>query len=203
MKRGPKALNPVKKKGKKRGPKQKWQIMPDGLGYVTRLALLGLSNQSIAKAFGVVEQTIYNWKEDYPEFEDALQEGRLNCAAKVADAMFRNACGYSHPDVRFDKKTIKVFDEETGKLTQQYTEPVMIPITKYYPPDTGAGVFILTNKTKTFDDPWVSAKRNEITGKEGEAVKLTNKPDLTGYTDIELKAAKILFPKLIKDKGNE
>ncbi len=96
-----------------------------------KLALLGLTDAEIAEIFGVHEDTLNEWKNVHPEFSVSLNAGKVPADAEVAASMYHRACGYSHPDVH-----VALFE---GKA-------VITPLTKYYPPDTGAAMSWLKNR---------------------------------------------------------
>lgn len=104
--------------------------------------LLGATDEQLAEVFGVSVATIYNWKLDYPEFLEAIKEGKVSADAEVAVSLHHRATGYSHPEV-----DIKVVE---GQIVQTV-------ITKHYPPDTGAAMAWLKNR-----QPKVWRDRQEI-----------------------------------------
>lgn len=101
-----------------------------------QFCLLGATDKDLASNFDVSESTINKWKLDYPQFSESLKKGKDIADARVADALFNRALGYSHPDV-----DIRVID---GQIVQ--TELI-----KYYPPDPTSGIFWLKNRQK---DKW-------------------------------------------------
>lgn len=113
-----------------------------------QFCLLGATDAKLAEFFGVVVSTIYKWKNDHPEFSDALNSGKDEADAKVSDALYNRALGYSHKDT-----DIRVLD---GKIVQ--TE-----ITKHFPPDPTSMIFWLKNRQK---DLWRDVKQH--TGADGE-----------------------------------
>jgi hypothetical protein len=96
-----------------------------------RLCLLGATDKQIAEFFNVSERTVNNWKREYPEFFQSLKRGKIVADAEVAEALFKRACGYSHPET-------KVFCSD-GEITER-------TITRYYPPDVTACIFWLKNR---------------------------------------------------------
>ena len=122
--------------------KSKRQKFPDG--YKTKLyfegikqqayqlALLGLTNQEIADVWGVSIKTIEYWIKTRTKFAQALKEGRNIANAKVVDALYKRAVGYSHPESKFFK---------VGKGKKAYIKE--IKVMKHYPPDAGAALKIL------------------------------------------------------------
>jgi transcriptional regulator with XRE-family HTH domain len=116
-----------------RGGGRKPEYLPKYARIAHSLTLLGSTDAEIADAFGVSEQTINNWKKQHIEFSLALKKGKNIADAKVAEALFKRAVGYSHRDV-----DIKVIE---GRI-------VTTKLTKHYPPDTVAGIFWLKNRQK-------------------------------------------------------
>ncbi len=106
------------------------------------LALLGLTNEQIAWAFDITSTTIYDWIQRYPEFKQALWNGREGADEKVARSLFQRAVGYSHPS-----EEIKVLS--SGNNGGSFVERV--PIVKQYPPETTAAIFWLKNRRR---DTW-------------------------------------------------
>jgi hypothetical protein len=104
---------------------------------------LGARIDDLAEYFNVCPATIDNWIRKKPDFERAVKKGRLECCLKMAGSLFQRGMGYSHPDTHIMTQTIKEYDEN-GKLTSSRTEPLIIPITKHYPPDTQAAIKYLS-----------------------------------------------------------
>lgn len=90
-----------------------------------------MTNKEIAAAFGVNEQTIYNWMDTYPDFFEAVNSGKEVANGKVAAALYKRAVGYSHPDTH-----VSVIEGEV----------VLTPLIKHYPPDTRACALFLNNR---------------------------------------------------------
>jgi hypothetical protein len=68
-------------------------VTPLHIKIARTLALHGVKDPDMAKAFGVSEQTLYNWKRDSHEFRVAVYEGRLIHATPIFDAMKKLASG--------------------------------------------------------------------------------------------------------------
>ncbi len=96
-----------------------------------RLALLGQTDAEMAAFFGVAERTINYWKKAHLDFLQSIKEGKDEADAKVAAALYQRALGYSHPD---------------SHVSNYQGEITVTPITKHYPPDTGAAFIWLKNR---------------------------------------------------------
>ena len=125
---------------------------PEYAGQAFKLCLLGATDAQLADFFGVVEQTINNWKLAQPEFLESLRDGKAIADATVAQSLFRRAVGYEHDAVKI------VADAKTGAN-------VAVPYVERYPPDTTACIFWLKNRRR---DLWRDKHDLEHTGANGE-----------------------------------
>lgn len=93
--------------------------------------LLGAIDADLARFFEVDEDTIYEWKKAYPEFAEALKNGKEAADARVAAALFKRATGYEIP---------------AEKVFQYRGEIVKAETTEHIPPDTTAASWWLKNR---------------------------------------------------------
>lgn len=103
-----------------------------------KLCLLGATDPEIAGFFRVCEATVHNWKIDYPEFLEALRDGKMKADAQVAYKLHGRATGSEWEE----EQAIKV---KTGQFTE---EVKIITVKRVAPPDTGAAIMWLTNRQK-------------------------------------------------------
>lgn len=96
-----------------------------------KLALLGLTNEQLATAFGVAVSTISLWMVEHKPFSDAITRGRDEADGEIAHSLYHRAKGYSH-------KAVKMFQAGGQILREEYTE--------HYPPDTMAASLWLRNR---------------------------------------------------------
>ena len=96
-----------------------------------KLCLLGATDEELADFFKVHVSTIYEWKNEHDKFSESIRQGKEIADAEVAEALYKSAKGYSHPDV-----DIKVVNGEI----------VETPIVKHYPPNPTSMVFWLKNR---------------------------------------------------------
>lgn len=104
---------------------------PKMLEQVEKLCLLGATDKEMSNFFGVSEQTFNTWKQQHPEFLEALRKGKEEADANVASRLYARAIGYEHPDVHVSNYQ--------GQVT-------LTPIRKHYPPDTAAAIIWLKNR---------------------------------------------------------
>jgi transposase-like protein len=91
----------------------------------------GATDQELADFFGVSARTLYRWKNNFPEFCQALKAGKAPADERVERSLFERAVGYERDEV-----DIRVVNGEI----------VQTPIRKFYPPDTTAAIFWLKNR---------------------------------------------------------
>lgn len=101
------------------------------LEYVEKLASAGLTDVQIAAIMEIAPSTLYLWKNEHPEFSEALKRGKEVADEKVVKALYSRALGYTHPDVH-----ISNFQ---GMVT-------VTPIFKHYPPDPTSCIFWLKKR---------------------------------------------------------
>lgn len=94
---------------------------------VVTLCRLGATDQDLAEAFDVTEQTINNWKEKEPEFFESLKKGKEIYDEEVEESLRKRALGF--------KRTV----EKVTKLG-------IVEVKEEVPPDTTAGIFWLKNR---------------------------------------------------------
>ena len=158
---------------------------PDCIRMVYQLSLLGLTNAQMAPIFGIKEITFYKWIERYPEFREAMQKGKVQADSMVAEATFKNAIGYEHESVKVLSNRVKEFDKD-GKIIKEYTEPVLVPITKRYPPNFNAQKY------------WLGIRQKGIWKDDDHTnLNINLNMDMSDFTDEELNALEKMSQKSI------
>jgi len=143
------------------------------------IMLLGANEADVARIFDVSKSTVQRWCKDHVEFAQEMQRGGDLADAEVAKALHKKAVGFTRKRkevVRSYKGTSKIVEVET-----------------YYPPDTPAMKFWLTNRQK---DKWAETTKMEKT----TTVNVNQGLDLSKVSTEELKMAERLgMRKLMKD----
>jgi len=124
---------------------------------VTKLCLLGATNQEIADFFGINVDTYHRWVETHKEFSDAVQAGKIIADANVAKSLYQRAVGASHPEEKVTK------------------DGDVIEVTRHYPPETGAANLWLKNRRRNLEKDatgdkglvWTDKQENELSGPGG------------------------------------
>lgn len=147
-----------------------------------RLALLGLTDEELAVAFGVSERTLRKWTEKYPQFTKALTLGRSEADSKVALSLFNRAIGYKTTEMK-----IHVVD---GTV-------VTTEIDKEVPADVTAAIFWLKNRQK---DKWADIWKVDHSGFVDMQLP---ENDLSDISTEDLKAMKnSILLKQLEDNNN-
>lgn len=96
-----------------------------------KLTMLGLTDAQVAVIWGISVVTLHAWQKKEPRLYEALKKGKSAADGVVAASLFHRAKGYSHPAV---------------KILQFEGQPIEVPYTEHYPPDTTACIFWLKNR---------------------------------------------------------
>lgn len=126
-----------------------------------KLCKLGATDMEIADFFEVDVRTIYRWKNDFPDFCQALKTGKQELDERVERSLYNRAVGYT-----FDSE--KVFQFQ-GQIVRASTK-------EHVPPDATAMIFWLKNRRSK---DWRDVRQHEVGGPG----------DFTGMADDELMRA--------------
>lgn len=138
-----------------------------------KLCKLGATDKDLADFFEVTEQTINNWKNDFPSFFESIKKGKLLADANVAERLYQRAMGFEH-----DSEEIKVVDGDIER----------VPVRKIYPPDATAAIFWLKNRRpKDWRDKQEIDQKTTIEDKRIDVSKLTD-DELRLLADIQRKS---------------
>lgn len=109
------------------------EYIKDNLILVEGYARDGLSDEQIAHNLGIHPSTLYEYKNKYPEFSEALKKGKEVIDRQVENALLKRALGYNYIE------TTREADEDgTLSITKEVTKEVQ--------PDTTAQIFWLKNR---------------------------------------------------------
>ena len=151
----------------KGGRRSKYQ--PGFAKQTEKLCKLGATDQEIADFFEVRVSTIGNWKNDYPEFLEALKTGKAEPDERVTRSLYHKAIGYSYD-------AVKIF------MPAGATEPVYAPYREHVPPDTTACIFWLKNRRQ---QEWRDVHKHE----HGQPQDFDNMPLPEFRAELERTAA--------------
>ena len=140
----------------RKGKYEDW-ITPEGLLKVEGWARDGLTDEQIAANIGIRAGTLYDWKNRFPDFSEALKKGKEVVDRQVENALLKRALGYTYEETTREP----VLNPDTGKAELTVTKTVI----KQVAPDTTAQIFWLKNrKPETWRD------KREITTDDNDQV---------------------------------
>ena len=113
----------------KRGPASGFK--PEYCKLARKFCILGATNEQLAEFFEVALSTIGAWLVQFPEFKQAVYQGRAVADADVAESLYGRATGY-------DRKVEKIVATAEGPEVMSYT--------RHYEADTAACIFWLRNR---------------------------------------------------------
>lgn len=113
-----------------------------------------LNEEQIAKKLGISVASFENYKKQYPELKEVLQNGKQTLIEDLKQSLKKKALGFKYKE----KKTyIKEVDGQRVKIIEEYE--------KYAQPDTGAIHLLLKNLDGTWrndDQATVDMKREKL-----------------------------------------
>lgn len=163
---------------------------PEYCEQVEKLCKLGATDKEIADFFEVTEQTINNWKSDYPEFFESIKKGKIIADAEVANSLHKRAVGYRYDEVTYEKigpgeDQIEVGEAGIESVKQDiYKKKV---VTKEVPPDVAAqNIWLKNRRGKVAKEAQRWADKHEITGEGGDPLFPTPVTKLPDGTILEI-----------------
>jgi len=145
------------------------KYMPSYDRQAYQLCLLGATDAEIAGFFEVEERTVNNWKSMYPNFFQAVKDGKMMADSNVAASLYKRAVGYSYQEVRTKQVVVRPDNEDVD--SEMITVEV-VTTKKEMPSDPGSAFNWLKNRrpndwrdkkevsnTLTFDSGTVDAIR--------------------------------------------
>lgn len=100
----------------------------------------GLTEGAVAYRLGISQQTLFKYKKQYPEFEEAMRLARAAIVSDTFSALLKRAKGYDYEEKKVYRRT------EDGKNVE-YTEVTK----KHEPPNVAACSLILKNLDREHD----------------------------------------------------
>lgn len=126
------------------------------LNLVESWARDGLIDEQIAHNLGIGVATLYEYKNKYPEFSEALKNGKDDIDVMVENALLKRALGYTYDEVTL----------ESGVETKRVVKEVQ--------PDTTAQIFWLKNRRP---QAWRDKQEIDMNANVEYSVKLPEPPE--------------------------
>lgn len=141
-----------------KGKYHEW-LTDDGLNLIRGWARKGLTHEQIAKNMGITAKTLYEWKNKYSEFSNALKKSKDMYDNEVEDALNDLATGKATTSRRTVKR---VRDPVSGEMVT-VEETVT---TERIPPNVAALIFWLKNRRP---DDWRENPESQRQKEEAES----------------------------------
>lgn len=107
---------------------------------------MGSLDTDIAQFLEVAVSTIYEWKNAFPQFSEAIKRGKAVCDREVAGKLIERAMGAKH----YQQKEVKLksvkYDKKTFKKVSEEERVEVVTLEAMAPPDTQALIFFLKNR---------------------------------------------------------
>lgn len=132
---------------------------PEFVEQAKKLCELGATDDEMADFFGVHRATFYRWKMEHEDFCDAIKVGKEMADERVERSLYQKATGYNYTE----QQAIKV------KVGPHEERIEIVEVRRHAPAETTAGIFWSKNRRP---DRWRDKVQTEITGKDGEAIKI-------------------------------
>ena len=125
-------------------------FLPAAPDIVKVIAMQGSTDSEIALMMGLDPKIVKAWREMYPDFDKAIEEGRTAADLEVLEALHKKAVGYEY------EKTVVLKSKNGDRLED---------ITFRVEPETNAIKYWLSNR-----DPkrWSDRRHMQVTGKQDE-----------------------------------
>jgi len=127
---------------------------------VRTYAKLGMIEEQIAEEMDISVVTLNAWKNKYPEFLEALREGKKHPNAQVVAALYKSAIGYTYQEIV--EEPIRIIDPKAtrgrGRPPKEKLRVTKV-ITKTVPPNTRAQEYWLMNRSRS---EWGSSMKLDI-----------------------------------------
>lgn len=191
----------------KRADPTDW-LTPKGLEQIEEWALMGLTNEQLAKNMGIGLSTFYKWQSQYSQLVDALKKGKVVVDLEVENALFKRATGFKTTEEKYVHVEMSsneidemlqvecaAWEEENPGWTKAQRDKFIesLPKTKkvlveskdkFVPPDTVAAIFWLKNRVpQDWRDKRDLELSGQVDGKSSVDFKGIDTKDLSSYVD--------------------
>lgn len=130
---------------------------------------VGVTDKDLADFFEVNEDTIHEWKKNYPEFSEAIRQGKDLSDIDVAHSLYRSATGATFVVEEVVKRKVVDYDPKTHKKIREEEFIEVVPLLQQAAPNPVAGKYWLNNRRRPqkTDRQWVD--KVELTHQGGDS----------------------------------
>ena len=127
----------------RKGKYEEW-LTEENLLRLEAWARDGLTYEDIAHNIGINVATLYDWRNKFPKFDDALKKGKEVADILVENALFKRALGYTYEET-ITEITRAPYTKKDGTIGEREEKHIR-KVTKTALPDTTAQIFWLKNR---------------------------------------------------------
>ncbi len=124
--------------------KFEYWLTEDGLTLLGAWARDGLTDDQIAHNCGVSRSTLSEWKNRFPDIAAALKKGKDIVDIEVENELLKKAKGFKVTEQQV--VMVRTVTYKDGKRVKEVSEPRIVEVERYYPPETTAQIFWLKNR---------------------------------------------------------
>lgn len=129
-----------------------------------KLAMLGVTIENIADFLNIHRKTFHNYLNKHPEFMHTLKNAKAVADQNVESGLYNRACG-----IHFEEEHYELQPAKKGKTKRELV--LTKKITKFLPPDVGAGCLWLTNRKK---GDWQNTQKINFIGEIKHKLSMKN-----------------------------
>lgn len=156
------------------GRHRKWELLniKDKLDSIRGWSLHGSTDVEIAKMLGISKTVLYEWKNEYPEFAEAIKKGKDISNGEILNSAFKQATGfYVKEQMAVKVRTNEEVPTADGKGTKWLpAEKIeVVDVIKFVPANSTMAIFMLKNRLPT---DYKDKQIHEHSGTDGGPVVL-------------------------------
>lgn len=147
--------------------KKLYTLLPEKEEVISQWARNGLTKEEIASNMLITRSTLDLWTKKCPGLSDALKNARAYAHARVENALFKKAVGFTIIKMQPVKRRCQDYDG-VGKKIGEHEEIELVEVREEVPPDMGAIAFYLKNNMpQKYKDKWpdVGTENDEEAGR--------------------------------------
>ena len=141
--------------------KERWILIPERAEVISTWARNGLTKEEIAEQMGTSRSTLAVWAKKCPDISDALKNARAYADARVENALFKKAVGYTVLVPR-EIRTKRAEYDKDGRKIEESEEIKIQMVEEYVQPELGAIAFYLKNRLPDkYRDKWPEIQKDD------------------------------------------
>lgn len=98
------------------------KLTPEAKRTMSVMYPMGATDQQVAEALGVAEQTVTNWKAADPDFFDRIKDWKSEADDRVVRSLYQKACGYERDDKYYPPDTAACIYWTKNRLPKEWRD---------------------------------------------------------------------------------